>query len=68
MKLEDLKPVIFSMTGDIQTCIVYDRCNNVDLECGCSVEYAYKTYGEREVHRVMTAYENGTSHLVFSIM
>ena len=68
MKLKELKPIVFSVTGHIQTCIVYDRSNNVDIEYGCSVEYAYEHYGEREVHRVFAAYENGTEYIVFSII
>ena len=68
MKLKDLKPVIFSQTGDLQTCIIYDVGNNVDLEYGCSVEYAYVNYGEREIKRVQPVYENGNAYLVFSII
>ena len=68
MKLLDLKSIIFSQTGSIQLCVVYDRCNNVDLENGCSVEYAYKHYGEREIHNVSATYEDKCAMLVFSIV
>ena len=68
MKLKELKPVVFSMTGHLQLCIVYDRTNNVDLENGCSVEYAYKHYGEREILNVSASYENGYAHLVLTII
>ena len=68
MKLKELKPVIFSATGNIQFCIIYDRGNNVDLENGCSVEYAYNHYGEREVLRVSATYENDLAQLVFTII
>ena len=68
MKLKDLKPVIFSRTGDIQLCIIYDVGNNVDLHYGCSVEYAYEIFGEREVKRVQPVFEDGTAYIVFSII
>lgn len=68
MKLKDLKPIIFSTTGCLQLCIVYDRANNVDLENGCSAEYAFKHYGEREVYNVSATYEDRCAMLVFSII
>ena len=68
MKLKELKPVIFSSTGHIQLCIVYDRLNNVDLENGCSAEYAYKHYGEREVQNVSASYEDGCAQIVLTII
>lgn len=68
MKLKELRPVIFSSTGRIQFCIIYDRSNNVDLENGCSIEYAYKNYGEREVMNVSATYENDLAQLVFTII
>lgn len=68
MKLKELKPVIFSRTGNIQKCIVYDSYTNTDIEYGCSVEYAYKLYGEREINRVNAVYENEDTYFVFSIV
>ena len=67
MKLKDLKSIIFSKTGDIQWCIVYDICNNVDLEYGCSVEYAYEHYGDREVKRISADFDQGHRYIVFHI-
>ena len=52
MKLNDLSPVLRSYTGNIQFCIVYDLTEDVDLENGCSVEYAITHYGDREVQRL----------------
>ena len=68
MKLKELKPVIYSPTGDMQLCIVYDISNNVDIEYGCSVEYAYKHYGEREIRRISSVMEDGCAYIVFSII
>ena len=68
MKLKELKPVIYSRTGDIQSCIVYDSGSDIDLHYGCSVEYAYEVFGEREIKRVQSTYENGSAYIVFSII
>lgn len=52
MKLKELKPVLRSNRGGVQFCIVYDQALNVDIETGCSVEYAVEKYGERTVYRI----------------
>lgn len=52
MKLKDLKPVLYSLCGDFLFAIVYDWEENVDLENGCSVEYAIDKYGDRTVRRI----------------
>jgi hypothetical protein len=52
MKLKDLKPVLYSLCGDVQFAIVYDWEENRDLENGCSVEYAIDKYGDRPVRRI----------------
>ena len=67
MKLKDLAPVAYSLTGDIQSCIVYDCRENIDLETGCSIEYAIKHYGDRDLHRVSSLYEDGCSYLLLSL-
>ena len=68
MKLKDLKSAIYSLTGAVQLCIVYDYHANIDLHYGCSVEYAYEVFGEREIHRVFPVMENGNVYTVFSII
>ena len=50
--LNSLAPILKSRRGDIQFAIVYDSANNTDLENGCSIEYAVKNYGEREIKRI----------------
>ena len=45
----------------------YDIKNNIDLEYGCSVEYAYENYGDREIVRIQSVFENGNAYFVFSI-
>ena len=67
MKLKDLAPVAYSLTGDIQSCIVYDCHENIDLETGCSIEYAIKHYGDRDLHRISSLYEGGYSYLLLSL-
>ena len=52
MKLKDFRGVLYSCRGGIQPVVVYDQGNNLDLDNGCSVEYAIKTYGDREVKRI----------------
>lgn len=67
MKLKDLAPVAYSLTGGIQSCIVYDFSENIDLETGCSIEYAIKHYGDRGLHRISSLYEDGCSYLLLSL-
>lgn len=57
MKIKDLKDVLYSSRGNIQFAIVWDIYNNVDIENGCSIDYAVETYGERELLRI-EAFEN----------
>ena len=67
MKLKDLAPVAYSLTGDIQSCVVYDFNENIVLETGCSIEYAIKHYGDRDLHRISSLYEDGCSYLLLSL-
>lgn len=57
MKLENLKPVLYSTHGNMTFAIVYDEAQNKDLENGCTVDYAIEKYGVREVKRI-EAFEN----------
>ena len=68
MQLKELKSVMYSVTGDIQFCIIYDCKTNADIEYGCSAEYAYKHYGDREVKRIASVFEKGQSYIVISIV
>lgn len=52
MQVKELKSVLYSLRGCVQFAIVYDYTQNADLVSGCSVEYAIKEYGERELHRI----------------
>ena len=51
MKLNDLKSILFSITGTILWSIVYDTQTHSDLE-QCSIEHAMKIYGEHDVKRI----------------
>ena len=57
MKLRDLKNILYSTTGNVQFAIVYDPDTHTDLENGCSIDYAVKTYGDKEIERI-EAYEH----------
>ena len=65
MKLKDLAPVAYSLTGDIQSCVVYDFNENIDLETDCSIECAIKHYGDRDLHRISSL--DGCSYLLLSL-
>ena len=47
--------------------IVYDCHENIDLETGCSIEYAIKHYGGRDLNRIASLYEDGCSYLLLSL-
>lgn len=49
MKLYELKPVLHSTRGYIQSAIVYDQATDIDIEDGCSIEYAVEHYRNSEV-------------------
>lgn len=57
MKLRDLKSVLYSDRGCIQFAIVYDHERHADIAAGCSVEYAVKEFGDKEVKQI-GAFEN----------
>lgn len=57
MKLNTLKPILYSTHGNIQFAIVYDSDKHADIENGCSIDYAVEKHGEREVKHI-EAYEN----------
>ena len=52
MRLKDLAPVLRSFRGYIQMAIIYDVEDDIDIETGCSVEYAIANYGERIVEHI----------------
>lgn len=68
MKLEELKPVLWSQTGQIQPCIIYDWRKNEDIAHGCSAEYAINNYGERTVRRICSCAENGQDYIVIEVV
>ena len=57
MKLKELSNVLWSDRCHFQNTVVYDYDRNIDVENGCSVEYAIEHYGEKEVRRIH-AYEH----------
>lgn len=68
MKLSELRPVLYSTTGNVLFCIIYDCNTNSDIEYGCSIEYAYKHYGNRAVKSITAAFEKGQSYIVISLL
>lgn len=67
MKLKELQPVLRSQTGQLQWCIVYDWEYNEDVARG-SVEYAIEHYGDSEVRRIYSCYEDGQDYIVIEIL
>lgn len=63
MLLKDLKSVLFSNRGSIQSAIVYDLEKNKDVAFGCSIEYAVKTFGDFEVKQIQA----DSNYLVITI-
>lgn len=57
MTLKDMKSVLYSSRGNVQFAIVYDSEKNIDIENGCSIDYAVEKYGDLNVKRI-EAYEN----------
>ena len=55
MKVNELKSVLFSRVGDIQSVIIYSRTERKEIKNGCSAEYAIKNYGEKELLRIQAA-------------
>lgn len=51
MKLNELKSILFSITGTILWCIVYDTGIQSDVAKG-SAEYVIKNYGEHTIKRI----------------
>lgn len=49
MKVNELKGVLFSRAGDIQSVIIYSITEHKDIRNGCSAEYAIKNYGEKRI-------------------
>lgn len=57
MKLKELKSILRSNRGTVQSAIVYDSKTNTDIENGCSIDYAVEQHGDKEVIRI-EAFEN----------
>lgn len=55
MRLGELKSVLYSSRGDIQSVIIYSRTERKDIINGCSAEYAVKNYGEKELLQIQAA-------------
>lgn len=68
MKLKELKPVLRSETGRIQSCIVYDSTKCKDIEYGCSAEYATINYGYMDVKRIYSTCEDGRHYIVIEVI
>ena len=67
MKLRDLTDILQSPRGHIQWCIVYDWGNNKDIDNNCSIEYAVKNYGDRDVRRIYSCFENERDNLLIEV-
>ena len=52
IRLKDLKSILYSTRGNIQSAVVYDSEKNVDIVDGCSIDYVVKEYSESIVKRI----------------
>ena len=68
MKLKDLKDILWSHRGQMQWCILYDWEKKEDIINNCSVEYAIEHYGEREVKRICSCFEDERDNLVIEVI
>lgn len=70
MKLKDLKPILRSVTGNLQWAIVWDQTKKRTLDSGCSIEYAVNEYGEYRIDRITSSYDqkSGMDSLVLYII
>ena len=66
MKLKDLSSILYSTRQKIQLVIIYDFEKNIDLE-RCSIEFAIKYYGDSEIKRITSCFENSVSYLIITI-
>ena len=56
MKLNDLKPILWTQIGEIQFAIIWDTMNHCFMD-NVTVEGAIEKYGEHEVKQI-TAFED----------
>lgn len=63
MKLKELEGVLYSNHGYLQTAIVYDVSQDLDIVDGCSIDYAVKEYAERECVRITAEDNNIVLHI-----
>lgn len=70
MKLKDLKPILRSVTGNLQWAIVWDQTKQRTLDSGCSIEYAVNEYVEYRIDRITSSYDqkSGMDSLVLYII
>lgn len=52
MKVNELKNVLFSSIGNIQSVIIFSVAERKEIKNGCSAEHAIKHYGEKELLRI----------------
>lgn len=57
MRLKDLSNVLWSQVGCIQSVIIYNVTDRIEMERSCSIEYAVKYYGDWRVNNI-SAYDN----------
>ena len=52
MKLKELKEVLYSSIGDLQTAVVWDVDTHKVIIGGCSIEHALGRFGDWQVVRI----------------
>lgn len=58
MKLKELKNILYSNRGNIQSAIVWNIESNADLANGCSIDYAVEHLGELELLHIEAFKDN----------
>ena len=64
MKVKDLKEVLWSPIGDMQSAVVYDLDRHEVVADGCSIEYAVAEFGEWHLCRLGSRWDS----LVLTVM
>ena len=55
MKLKELEDILYSQRGYVQFATVYDAEQEADIASGCTIDWAVKTFAEKEVVHIQAA-------------
>jgi hypothetical protein len=52
MKLKELSGILYSTRNCVQFAIIYDHNTNTDIENGCTIDFAIREHGDKEVKQI----------------